>query len=112
LAAGDASNAEAQTPTRYEVTERSIRELQQALTSKQVTSRQLVMAYFDRIAAYDHAGSGAQLDQLPQREALEQADALDRERRDGKVRGPMHGMVSGQAEVALATWRATSAAIS
>ncbi|HLT45201.1 MAG TPA: amidase, partial [Luteimonas sp.] len=49
-------------------------------------------AYLDRIAAVDDAGPrlGAVIELNP--DALEEADALDAERKAGKVRGPLHGI--------------------
>lgn len=71
------------------VVETSITELQAALTAKRVTSRQLVEQYLVRIATYDQK-LRATITVNPR--ALAEADALDRERAQGKVRGPMHGI--------------------
>jgi amidase len=56
------------------------------------TSRALTQAYLDRIAAVDRAGPklNSIIELAP--DALTQADALDAERRAGKVRGPLHGL--------------------
>ncbi|WP_461414842.1 amidase family protein [Gemmatimonas sp.] len=69
--------------------ETSITELQAALAAKRVTSRQLVEQYLVRIATYDQR-LRATITVNPR--ALAEADALDRERAQGKVRGPMHGI--------------------
>ena len=55
----------------------------------QVTSRQLVEQYLIRIATYEDR-LNATLAVNPK--ALEEADALDRERAQGKLRGPLHGI--------------------
>ena len=61
--------------------EKTIAELQAALTSGAVTSRSLVLAYLARIRAYDLQGPqlNAMIAMNPR--VLETADALDRERR-------------------------------
>src|SRR6266850_4914761 len=73
----------------FNVVETGIPELQKALASGRVTSRQLVAEYLTRIALYE--------DQLKaiitvNPRVLEEADALDRERAQGRVRGPLHGI--------------------
>jgi amidase len=57
-----------------------------------LTSRALTRAYLDRIAAVDDDGPrlNAVIEINPG--ALLQADALDAERKAGKVRGPLHGL--------------------
>ena len=59
------------------------------MAEKRLTSRELVSQYLIRIALYEdrlHAAIAVN----PR--ALEEADALDRERAAGKVRGPLHGI--------------------
>lgn len=73
----------------FTVLETGIPELQTALASGQVTSRQLVMAYLARIALYEDQVN-AIITVNPR--ALEEADRLDRERAEGRVRGPLHGI--------------------
>jgi amidase len=63
--------------------------MQQAMAQHRVTSRQLVEQSLTRIALYE--------DQLNaiiavNRHALDEADARDRERAAGQVRGPLHGI--------------------
>ena len=76
----------------FEVAEASILELQEALAEGRVTSRQLVDLYRDRIAAYDVAGPELNTVTRLNPQAGAEADALDRERAAGTVRGPMHGI--------------------
>jgi amidase len=74
------------------VVEGSVDRLQEALRAGDVTSRALVEAYLDRISAYDHAGPALNSMIRLNPQVLEEADALDRERRNGRVRGPLHGI--------------------
>ena len=72
--------------------ERSISELGAMMVRGAVTSHVLVQQYLDRITAMDHAGPALHhmLDFNP--DALGIADAMDAERKTGKVRGPLHGI--------------------
>jgi len=76
----------------YDVTEKTIAELQDAMTHGQVTSHDLVEAYLARIAAYDHSGPALNAFITVNPRALEAADALDRERAAKGPRGPLHGI--------------------
>ena len=71
------------------VVEASIPAMRTALEQKRVTSRELVTQYLTRIGMYE--------DQLQaviyvNPKALAEADLLDRERAQGKIRGPLHGI--------------------
>ena len=79
-------------PRVFDVVERPILELQAAMTSGEITSRELVSLYLARIAAYDRQGPRLHAMVALNPRALEQADALDRERAGGRVRGPLHGI--------------------
>src|SRR4051812_11597996 len=63
--------------------------MQKALAAGRVTSRELVLQSLVRIATYNDR-LNATLAVNPK--ALEEADALDRERAQKKVRGPLHGI--------------------
>ncbi|HEX8172796.1 MAG TPA: amidase family protein [Thermoanaerobaculia bacterium] len=76
-------------PAPFNVVEASIPDMQAALRDGRVTSRELVLQYLTRIATYD-AKLHAVITVNPK--ALEEADARDRERAAGKVRGPLHGI--------------------
>jgi amidase len=80
------------TAVAFEVAEKSIPELQDALTARRVTSKQLVAAYLARIAAYDQQGPRLNAMVVVNPHALEAAQALDEERAAGRVRGPLHGI--------------------
>ncbi|MBA3271551.1 MAG: amidase [Acidobacteria bacterium] len=76
----------------FDVTEKSIEELQQALAAKQVTSRQLVDLYLARIKAYDQSGPSLNAIVAVNPDARHAADALDAERASKGSRGPLHGI--------------------
>jgi Asp-tRNA(Asn)/Glu-tRNA(Gln) amidotransferase A subunit family amidase len=62
------------------------------MSSGRVTSRRLVESYLARIQAYDQAGPRLNAIVTINPQAREDADAMDRERADNKVRGPLHGV--------------------
>ena len=73
----------------FNVVEVGIPELQKALASGRITSRQLVVEYLTRIALYEDRLK-AIITVNPR--ILEDAEARDRERAQGWVRGPLHGI--------------------
>jgi len=73
----------------FSVVEATIPDMQKALREKRVTSRELVLQSLVRIATYEDR-LNAIITVNPR--ALEEAEALDRERAAGKVRGPLHGI--------------------
>ena len=81
-----------ESPPAFAFEEATIAELQQKMQSGALTSHALVQAYLDRIKAVDNAGPAlnAVIELNP--DALKDADALDAERKAGKVRGPLHGI--------------------
>ena len=72
--------------------ELSIKEIQEAMDSGEITSKQLVMYYLYRIAKYDQDGPiiNSMLEINP--EAIFIAEALDNERKIKGARGPLHGI--------------------
>jgi len=102
LAAGAIAAGAAQRPpargaappprTTFDVIEKTIPELQDAMTRGEVTSKDLVAAYLARIAAYDHTGPALNAFVTVNARALEAADALDRERAASGPRGALHGI--------------------
>jgi amidase len=73
----------------FSVVEASISQMQTALKTRRVTSRELVTQYLARLATYEdklHAAIAVN----PR--ALEEADVLDRERAQHRIRGPLHGI--------------------
>jgi len=71
---------------------RSLVDLARDLAAGRVSSEQLVIAYEARIAAIDAAGPTLQSVIALNPRALDEARALDRERREHGARGPLHGM--------------------
>ena len=83
---------EALAPVReIDVIELTITALQKMLQDG-LSSRRLCEAYLARIAAIDKAGPGLNAIIELNPDALSIADALDKERRAGKLRGPLHGI--------------------
>ncbi|HUQ80519.1 MAG TPA: amidase family protein [Gemmatimonadaceae bacterium] len=83
----------AQTPARsakpFTVVEASIDDMRKALEQHRTTSREIVTQYLARIATYEHR-LNAVITVNPN--ALAEADARDRERAQGRIRGPLHGI--------------------
>ena len=73
----------------FTVVEASIPEMQAAMRTGRVTSRELVLQYLTRIALYEDKLHAA-ITVNPN--ALKEAEALDRERAQGRIRGPLHGI--------------------
>jgi amidase len=76
-------------PEPFDIVEATIPEMQQAMEEGRVTSRQLVEAYLLRIATYEERVNATI---AVNDHALAEADRLDRERAEGRVRGPLHGI--------------------
>jgi len=76
----------------FELNEVTIDTLQQKMQNKEYTSRSITELYLKRIDAIDKAGPklNAVIEVNP--DALAIADAMDKERANGKVRGPLHGI--------------------
>jgi len=76
----------------FELDELTVADLQNGMKSGKYTSRSLVEKYSARIQQLDRSGPAlrAVIEMNP--DALTVADAMDAERRAGKVRGPMHGI--------------------
>jgi amidase len=76
----------------FDPMERSIEDLQRAMQSRQVTSRQLVDFYLARIREYDQQGPALNAIKAVNPLAREAAAALDVERAGRGARGPLHGI--------------------
>jgi len=74
---------------KFTVVEASITDMQRALQQHRVSSRELVQQSLTRVALYEDR-LNAIIYVNPR--ALEEADERDRERADGRVRGPLHGI--------------------
>ena len=78
-----------QSQSSFTVVETSLADLRTALETKRTTSVRIVEQYLQRIGTYEdllHAALHVN------RQALEQAASLDRERAQGRIRGPLHGI--------------------
>src|SRR5438552_6296184 len=73
----------------FTVVEATIPEMQAAMKKGKVTSRELVLQYLTRIAIYEDKLK-AVITVNPN--ALKEAEERDRERKRGKLRGPLHGI--------------------
>ena len=78
--------------TTFDPMEKSIEDLQRALATRAVTSRQLVEIYLARIAAYDQQRPALNAIVALNPRARDAADALDAERVSKGPRGPLHGI--------------------
>lgn len=67
----------------------TVEQLQAAMRSGRLTSRALTQRYVERIRAYDKPTNSIR---VLSPTALAEADRLDRERKAGRVRGPLHGI--------------------
>ncbi len=79
-------------PPAFSVVDKDIADLQRALRDGVVTSRQLVEQYLARIDALDQQGPAINAFIAVNRNALAAADRLDEERRQGRLRGSLHGI--------------------
>ena len=74
----------------FQVVEATISDVHDAMRSGDLTCRQLVQSYLDRIAEYDQQGPRLNAVQTLNPNALTEADALDTAMRDRGMVGPMH----------------------
>jgi amidase len=75
-----------------ELEELTVADLQAAMTARQLSARQLSEMYLGRIDALDRNGPRLNTVIEVNPDALAIADALDRERAEGGLRGPLHGI--------------------
>jgi amidase len=76
----------------FEFNEFTIQQFQEGMASNKFTSRYITQAYLDRIQQIDkdNAKINSVIEINP--DALSIADAMDRDRKEGNVRGPLHGI--------------------
>jgi amidase len=89
----------------FTVVEATIPEMQAALKSGRVTSKEIVRQYLQRIGMYEEVLHAA-ITVNPK--ALELADERDRERAAGKIRGPLHGIPIALKDNVLTTFMRTT----
>ncbi|HKL15864.1 MAG TPA: amidase [Balneolaceae bacterium] len=70
----------------------TVTELSERYESGDLSTRRVVQAYLDRIETIDKRGPALNSILTINPNALDIADRLDRERQDGNVRGPLHGV--------------------
>ncbi len=88
---GTQTQAEAD-PKPFSIMETTIEEIHAAFRSGQLTSRQLVQMYLDRIEAYDQKGPAINSIITLNKKALEEADKLDAAFKQSGFVGPLHGI--------------------
>jgi len=81
-----------QLPNNPDLEEVTIGELQQKMEKGQTTAVALTKIYLSRIAAIDQAGPTLNSVIEINKDALTIAAAMDKERKAGKLRGPLHGI--------------------
>jgi amidase len=72
--------------------EATLADLQSAMAAGRMTARSITQQYIDRIQALDRTGPTLRAVLEINPDALSIADTLDRERKAGRVRGPLHGI--------------------
>ena len=82
--------ATAQDVPAFELDEITVEQLQEGMRSGRWTSRGIAQAYLARIDALDKRTTNAVIERNP--DALAIAGERDQERKEGRVRGPLHGI--------------------
>jgi amidase len=77
---------------RFDWEELTVRDAQAAMASGRVSARRLAEMYLERIERIDRRGPALNSVIETNPDALSIADSLDRERKAGRVRGPLHGV--------------------
>jgi amidase len=89
LGAASTTAAEPKSSPSFSIVEATIPETQAALKEGRITSRELVLQHLARIATYEDRVNAVV---FVNPRALEEAEERDRERAEGRVRGPLHGI--------------------
>jgi amidase len=92
-------------PKPFTIVEATIPEMQAAMREHRVTSHEIVQQYLTRIGTYEDRLHAA-ITVNP--EALKLADERDRERAQGKLRGPLHGIPIGLKDNVSTTFMRTT----
>src|SRR5262245_37697047 len=79
-------------PGAFDLAETTIADLQAAMKSGKLTARGIAEKYLARIDKIDKHGPAVNAVIEINPDALAIADAMDKERKENKVRGPMHGV--------------------
>lgn len=89
---GSIGEKTATAPDDFVLNEITVDQLQQKMQNGEYTSRSITQLYLDRIDAIDKNGPALNSVIELNPEALSIADNMDKERKAGKVRSPMHGI--------------------
>lgn len=84
------NNSETSSEDNFELNEITLLELQKQMEEGSLTARSIAEKYLARIEALDKDKLNSVIEINP--DALTIADQMDQERKDGKVRGPLHGI--------------------
>ena len=76
----------------FPLEEATIPELREGMESGEYTARSITQTYLDRIEAIDQSGPTLRSIIEVNPDALDIADQLDEERKQGQLRGPLHGI--------------------
>ena len=90
------------TESKFDILETTIDDIHRAYASGELTCRQLVQAYLDRIAAYDKQGPALNTIITLNSQAIEEAERLDARYKTSGLTAPLHGIpviVKDQADV-------------
>ncbi|HEX8691079.1 MAG TPA: amidase [Longimicrobium sp.] len=79
-------------PPDFELEETTVAELRDAMRSGRLTAQRIAEQYLERIEEVDRRGPALHSIIELNPDALDIARQLDRERREGRVRGPLHGI--------------------
>ncbi|HEX8189368.1 MAG TPA: amidase family protein, partial [Pyrinomonadaceae bacterium] len=77
---------------RFDWEELTVRDAQAAMSAGRVSARRLTEMYLERVERIDRRGPALNSVIETNPDALSGADSLDRERKSGRVRGPLHGV--------------------
>jgi amidase len=91
-AAGEGGETAAAFPADFALNETTIADLQAKMESGQYTARSITEMYLQRIEEIDRNGPQLRSVIEVNPDALALADALDQERKEGRVRGALHGI--------------------
>ena len=80
----------AQTRDKFDFEETTVAELQRRMQNGELSAREIARKYIERIEKLDKATANCVVQINP--DAVQIADALDKERKSGKIRGALHGI--------------------
>ena len=89
ILAGHGQTPRSAPATAFRIVEATIPQMRDAMASGRLTSQQLVTQYLTRLGLYENRLHAAI---VVNARALEEAAQLDRERAQGRIRGPLHGI--------------------